>query len=228
MANYDYKRIFDQVKEKAQRDEYAWHDLRGNNKTGVIPAFSIVPGVTCSPEACAHCMKDGCYAIKNMVRAGYDINKNNVFRAWSDMYVMAKNHPEELEARLNNYFDSPAAPRFFRIHAAGDFFSAEYAMIWYRVAKTHPHTRFLAFTKQWDNVRAVPFDTLDNFSLVLSGWTGVVIPDDLRTRYRCAWCDDGTETRIPEDAFECPGNCDTCGFCWNLRETGRDTYFHKH
>ena len=228
MANYNFSRFFSQVNDSINRDLSSFHAPRGNAKTGEIPAWNLVPGVTCSGEACAHCMKEGCYAIKNMIRAGYDMEKNSVMKSWTENTALSKNHPDLLEKELNLYFDSMNAPRFFRIHSAGDFFSVEYAMVWYRVAKNHPGTKFLAFTKQWDVVRAVPFHELDNFSLVLSGWTGVRIPEDLRSLYRCAWCDDGTEDRIPADAIECPGHCDTCGMCWRLKEIGKDTFFHKH
>ena len=229
MANYDFKRIFDTIDTAVAEDRAAYHAPRGNGKTGeTIPCWNQVPGRTCSPEACSHCMREGCYAMKNMLRAGYDIEKNKVFRNWTENTVMAMNHLAELESMLEEYFSGISAPRFFRIHASGDFHSTEYGMMWYRIAERHPDVRFLAFTKQWNVAREVPFDTLPNFSLVLSGWTGIRIPDDLRARYRCAWCDDGLEDRIPSDAIECPGNCETCGMCWKLRELGRDTYFHKH
>ena len=39
---------------------------------------------------------------------------------------------------------------------------------------------------------------------------------------------DGTETRVPEDAIRCPGNCETCGLCYELPRLGRDVVFHKH
>lgn len=226
--NYDFGRIFGSIDAAIAIDQHAFHAPRGNSKTGEIPAWNLVPGKTCSPEACAHCMQEGCYAMKNMIRAGYDIEKNGVFRAWTENTVHAMNHLPELEADLIQYFSTMTAPRFFRIHASGDFFSVEYAEIWYRIAERFPGTIFLAFTKQWDIVRKVPFYQLPNFSLVLSGWTGVTIPEDLRNLYPCAWCDDGEETRIPADAIECPGHCETCGICWNLRQIGKDTFFHKH
>ena len=53
-------------------------------------------------------------------------------------------------------------------------------------------------------------------------------PDDLRKHYRCAWCDDGEETRIPADAIECPGNCNECRVCWYLSKLDKDTKFKKH
>jgi hypothetical protein len=140
---------------------------------------------------------------------------------------MAMDHMAELEARLIAWI-TENKPRFFRVHSSGDFFSVAYAEMWVRIAEACPNTRFLAFTKQFSIVRKVDFQSVANFELVLSGWTGVEIPEDLRQIYHCAWCDDGIETRIPENAIECPGNCDSCGMCWRLSQLKLDTYFHKH
>lgn len=201
----------------------------GNMKTGRIPAFSLLPGCTCTPEACAHCLREGCYAVKSAFQHGYNYDSNTTLKAWARNTAAARDHLPELEQELNRFFDAMTAPRFFRIHVSGDFFSEVYAKMWFRVIKSHPHTRFLFFTKAWDIMRALPWLELSNLSPVLSGWTGCRVPDDLiRAGYRVAWCDDGIENRIPADAMECPGNCETCGACWNLRAIGRDTYFHKH
>lgn len=201
----------------------------GNSKLGEIPSWSLLPGVTCSREACRHCLQEGCYAVKNAFRAGYNVDHNTTLSAWARNTAAAKEHLAELEATLDAYFSAMSAPRFFRIHAAGDFFSVEYAEMWRRVIKRHPHTNFLFFTKQWDVLRAVPMLGIDNLSPILSGWTGCEVPQDLiDAGYRVAWCDDGMETRIPAGALECPGSCEQCGMCWNLYKIGKDTYFHKH
>lgn len=205
----------------------AFHAPRGNSKTGTIPAWNILPGCTCSGAACAHCLREGCYAVKNALCHGADYDKNNALRAWAENTALVKTNLPAFKAAMVDYLKK-TAPRFFRIHAAGDLFSVEYARVWYDIAAAFPGVTFLAFTKQWDVVRAVPFHTLPNFSLVLSGWTGCPIPEDLRAFYPCAWCDDGQENRIPADAIECPGSCESCGLCWVLKQTGRDTFFHKH
>ena len=130
---------------------------------------------------------------------------------------------------LTDYFTkNRMVIKLFRIHSSGDFFSVKYANVWYAIARAFPDVRFLAFTKQWDVVRKVPFCNLANFSLVLSGWTGIDIPDDLREHYQCAWCNDGIESRIPDNAMQCPGSCEQCGMCWYLNEIKRDTVFTKH
>lgn len=192
----------------------------GNSKVGRIPNISLTPGRTCSAEACRTCLTHGCYAMKSYrmypsVRRSWDANTD---LAINDLATMAR--------ELTAYFGSMVAPRFFRLHVAGDFVSREYAQMWARVAASAPSTNFLAFTKQWDMIRGIDFPS--NFSLVLSSWPGCDIPADLRQKYSVAWLDDGTDGRVPADAMECPGNCETCGACWGLAKRGIDVRFAKH
>ena len=194
------------------------HISNGNSKLGKIANWSLAPVKTCSAEACRTCAKEGCYALKSY--RAYPSTR----RAWDENTQLAMQDLPALEAQLNKYFAGLNAPRFFRVHVAGDFFNTEYAEMWARVAAAAPHTNFLTFTKQWDPIRNVNFP--DNFTVILSAWPGTTVPADLRKLYRVAWVDDGSgRDPIPENALECPGNCETCGACWKL---DRDTVFHKH
>ena len=147
----------------------------------------------------------------------------NVRNAWDGNTEAVLNQLEEVEAELNAFFSKLSAPQFFRIHVAGDFVTKAYAEMWARVAEAHPRTRFLAFTKQWDNIRDVEFP--ENFSLILSDWPGCEIPSDLK--HPIAYCVDTWE-EAPEDAMHCPGHCDTCGACWDLKKAGCNVAFKKH
>lgn len=229
MANYKFYKLSESYSKVLDKGNVSLHISTSNSKLGCIPSFNLLPGLTCSPESCKHCLREGCYAVKNVFRCGYNVDKNSTLSAWTENTVLAFTDIDRLESELIDYLNSvQAVCKLFRIHSSGDFFSVEYATMWYRLAKRFPNIRFLAFSKQWDIVRKVKFYTLPNFSLVLSGWTCIPIPDDLRKHYRCAWCDDGIETRIPANAMLCPGNCETCGMCWYLNELGRDTKFIKH
>ena len=195
------------------------HISKGNIKVGTIPNMSLTPGRTCSAEACKTCLVQGCYACKSYRQY------KNVRAAWNDNTEMALHNLPEMEKQFDAYFSGMNAPRYFRIHVGGDFVTHEYAEMWARVAAKHPGTRFLAFTKQWENVRGVDFPA--NFSLVLSGWPGTEIPVDLAAIYAKAICVD-TENDIPENGFACPGRCESCGACWELAKRGVDVYFVKH
>lgn len=193
------------------------HISKGNSKIGKIPNWSLVPGRTCSECACKTCLKDGCYALKSY--RAYPSCKI----AWEENTTTAMLNMSAMEDALNVYFHSSKAPEFFRVHVAGDFFSESYAMMWARIAASAPSTKFLAFTKQFDNVRNVEFPA--NFTLILSHWVGTEIPADLKAKHHVAWCQDGTVKDIPADAIMCPGDCSKCNACWGLK---RDTVFIKH
>lgn len=223
-TGYDFTRLAPAYNEAVP----VFHRPRGNRKLGNIAAWNIAPVLTCSACACRTCACDGCYAVKNMFCHGYDYHKNNVIRAWMDNTKLVKTDlptfVEKMDAFLTRY---EKRHTMFRIHSSGDFFSVEYARAWFDLAAKHPRIQFLAFTKQWDCVRPVPFYTLDNFALVPSGWTGCEIPEDLRALYRCAYCVEKGQTP-PAGARRCPGDCSTCGECWHLRWNGYDIYFDKH
>lgn len=192
------------------------HVSRGNSKLGRIMNWSLTPGASCSVEACATCMQDGCYAMK-----AYRMYPQTR-KAWDDnLEFCAKNLPA-FKCIMSMYI-TIMKPTFFRVHTAGDFFSQEYAEAWAEIARRNPKVKFLAFTKQFENIRDVEFPK--NFTLMVSAWPGCEIPVDIRETYHVAWMQDGTETRIPETAVECSGDCSSCKSCWG---TKTDTYFHKH
>lgn len=191
----------------------------GNMKTGAIPAFSLTPGRTCSKEACRTCFVNGCYACKS-----YKMYPS-VRKSWDGNTDVVTTNLKAFENAMDIFFSSMTAPRFFRIHVSGDFVTKDYARAWARIAKRHPGTKFLAFTKQWENVRGIRFP--ENFSLVLSGWKDTTIPADLTAKYPIADCIEKGDS-IPDGYMECPGHCDSCGMCWNLKETGKNVAFRKH
>lgn len=232
MAKYQFNKLAEGMKiviDTRDKNNLHIHISVTNSKLGRIPSFNLLPGVTCSPESCAHCLREGCYAVKNCFRCGYDVDKNSTFSAWAENTVIMRTDLKQLEKELTEYLKSiKNTVKLFRVHSSGDFDSVQYAKMWYRLGQKFFQIRFLAFTKQWEVLRKVHFYKLPNFSVVLSGWTGIEIPEDLRKHYRCAWCDDGKEDRIPDDAMLCPGSCEACGMCWYLAELGRDTRFIKH
>lgn len=196
------------------------HISKGNSKTGAIPSFSLPSGATCSKEACSTCYKQQCYARK------LERLRRTVRNAWHENYEIASSDLPFLEAYLDKFFSRPNAPRLFRIHVGGDFFSADYFLMWVRLAVAHPDVRFLAFTKQTDVVRPYVKNLPKNFSLILSAWPGVPLDETCRQYLSVAWVDDGKEDRIPSDAVACPGNCESCAYCWAM--DGRDVVFKKH
>jgi hypothetical protein len=192
---------------------------KGNRKLGGVMNISTTPG-RCCPRA-VPCLGHGCYALKALrlypgTRAAWRRNEN-----------LAKHH-------LDSYFMQIAAqiakakPRLFRWHVAGDILSSEYLCGMCRIAAANPGTHFLAFTKAFEIVnRYEDCETVPvNLVIVFSAWPGMRILNP--HGHRVAWMQDGTETRVPEHAIECPGNCESCGMCYELDRVGRDVVFHKH
>jgi len=197
---------------------------RGNTKLGKVLNVSLPPGRTCSPSV--PCFNQGCYARKFYHLRGACRN------AWDHNYALAM-------TKRDFYFEFIRAtvalgePELFRWHVSGDIPDADYLVRMIAVAQACPKTRFLCFTKQYGIVAAQPWKgrgarAVKNLNVVVSAWPGLPIPAELRS-FPTAWMRDrkNPDPRIPADAVECDGGCDTCGLCWML-EPGRSVVFVKH
>lgn len=189
----------------------------GNSKLGpAIPNISMVPIRDCGN--CGHCRKD-CYALKawrqyKQTRDAWSHNGNE-FR--KDPYKAAASVILQLGRKKK-------LPRFFRIHVAGDFLNQDHLNAWFDVASTFPQIKFLAFTKMHSlDYKECP----SNLKVKASTWPTMTDKeiDSIPKFLNKSWVQDGTETRIPANAIECPGICETCGVCWNLDV---DVFFYKH
>lgn len=185
----------------------------GNSKLGPsIPNVSMVPVRDCGN--CSAC-RQSCYALKawrqyKQTRTAWKHN-GDAFRE-SPYDAVASIHSQLLAKRK--------PPRFFRVHVAGDFLNQEHVNAWRWLADLWPGIKFLAFTKMHE----LDFSSMpSNFVVYFSQWPGM--PDKAPAGALRAWMQDGTETRVPDGALECPGNCSTCGACFNLKQ---DVFFHKH
>lgn len=222
----DLKRFGDTIRARiATEPALAKIAAARQHKTGDIPRFNLPPLFTCGGN-CKAC-KFNCYALKDYA----DYRCVAVSKSHARNYNAVVQDLEGTEAYLVKWL-TRHAPAFFRIHASGDFavpgLGQEYAKMWYRVAKACPGTRFLAFTKTWDQVRGIPFYELPNFSLVLSEWTDVLqAPEDLKEHYRTSRAVKELADARPDEVI-CPGNCETCGMCWALKDLGHDVAFEIH
>lgn len=203
----------------------------GNHKTGAsIPVFNLPPVVTCGGN-CRHCIHK-CYAIKDY----QGLRANTVSMSHARNMVALQQDPDkalqDMDKQLTKF--EKKGIKFVRVHASGDFGlkidgdNLKYGRIWEELAKRHPDICFLAFTKCYDVAREIHFDDLENFELVLSEWTDVLqAPEDLKKRYRTSRAVNEI-TDAHDSEMICPGNCDTCGMCWNLSKTGHDIAFEIH
>lgn len=190
------------------------HISTGNVKLGRIPNISLPPVLSCRPGVpCA----DLCYAQKAWrMYAG-------TRQAWSENLAMYQEDPQKYFTQIQHWMQKKN-PRFFRWHVAGDIPDQQYWHMLRALCTEVPDTKFLLFTKRFElDFEGYP---IPNLSVVLSMWPGMSNPPELLLPR--AWCQDGSETRVPADALECPGNCATCAMCWNLKEIERDVVFQIH
>ena len=91
MASYKFYKLSESVSAVYSRGVSGCnlHISTTNSKLGFIPSFNLLPGITCSPESCKHCLREGCYAVKNVFRCGYNVDTNTTLKAWTDNTVLA-------------------------------------------------------------------------------------------------------------------------------------------
>jgi hypothetical protein len=187
----------------------------GNKKTGKINAISFPPIKSCSNNIpCT----DKCYALKS-----YRMYPN-VKKAWEHNLELL-NKDRDLFFKEISFFIVAKSPKYFRWHVSGDIQDQDYLERMKFLANSFPKTKFLAFTKQ----HSLNFENLPpNLSIIASMWPGWGNPKS--TWLPKAWMQDGTETRIPGEAFECSGCCDSCHVCWELKKglTVWDIILPKH
>ena len=192
---------------------------KGNRKLGGVLNVSTTPGRCCSKGV--PCLSQGCYALKSIRRF------RDTRAAWRRNEDLAKHHPDSYFMQIAAKV-AKAQPRLFRWHVAGDILNGDYLGGMCNIAAANPDTHFLAFTKAFDIVNryedreAIP----GNLVLIYSAWPGLSFSNT--HGHRIAWMQNGSETRVPADAIECPGNCESCGLCYELPKLGRDVVFYKH
>lgn len=179
-----------------------------------IPAWSLLPFVTCrNARACGNL----CYV--NGILSRYP----NVAKTWA----------ENTAAAMDGSFEKTVSawvawnrPRYFRIHVSGDFFSLDYFKAWVRIARKNRGTKFLAFSKSFDIIRAFLAEggrIPKNLSVLLSVWPTMEEPSDLMDRFPVSRALRPTDAQVP-GAIPCTGNCAACLGCWALSAGGVVTF----
>jgi hypothetical protein len=192
--------------------------IAGNNKLGKISNLSLLPCVTCAKDA--PCRKKGCYAKKFLWPT--------VSMAWTHNTKLAKN-PKVFFASLRKQFNLKQ-PKWFRFFVSGDCPSYSFWCQMLQFCTEFPNTKFLIFTKRygWANQWLGKHTRPENATILFSAWPGYKMenPHDMPV----AWMRDekNLDERIPRNAIECPGTCESCGMCWNLPKIGLDVVFDKH
>ena len=192
---------------------------RGNSKMGAIPSISLPPITTC--KNCATCAKK-CYANKlyklyPSVKTAYDNNLRIVTEDRQSYFEQVKN--------------TAMFTTFFRWHVSGDILDVDYLDNMNKVARQCKATRFLAFTKNYEDVNDYykthkkPRNLQIIFSIPFDG-AEIDNPHNLPT---AAVILKGQE---PKNNYKiCGGNCSECACkgvgCWELKK-GETIAFYEH
>ena len=189
----------------------------GNDKLGKIPNFSFPPIISCNPDA--PCIQKGCYAVKILRYS------RTATAAWLRNWALWQQDGELLMGEIYLWLKQNH-PKRFRWFVAGDIPSPRFLSSMCTLARGFPKTKFLCFTKQhhfFNGGEEIP----KNLQIIFSAWPGWVsnLAPNMSKRFRIAWMQDGTETRVPKDAKMCGGSCESCSSCFL---PGPDVVFHQH
>lgn len=135
-------------------------------------SFGLPAGVSC-PGATSFC-DSICYA-KKLERIPYlksvrDILKDNMTTLiYADYLDGIPGMVKELSGMVQVFYDQAVkrnAPKLFRIHWDGDFFSNDYAKAWAEVVRSFPDVQFWVYIRSFN---VLPFITgIDNLSVYIS------------------------------------------------------------
>lgn len=193
------------------------HISQGNSKLGNIPNISLPPGPAFGCRKDAPCFK-GCYAWKAWRQYP------QVRTAWTENWLIYRASPMDYFGQIRDYL-AHTRKAFFRWHVAGDIPDFTYLVWMGWLARQFPGKYFLAHTKRTDLLfdHEHPANLPENVTLRQSMWPGW-LPEF--TGLPKSWMQDGTEDRVPMDAFECPGHCESCYACWYKDVPGVVIKFH--
>ena len=202
------------------------HISKGNKKLGFIPSVSTPAGLTCRLD-CA-CAK-GCYAKKNTFN--FDNVKSASLKNYQSYKENSDNYFNEIIAFLNN---RNIIYKRFRWSVSGDLIDYKYLLGVIRVANATKYTKHLVFTKKFDLVNlylSLGHKLPKNLKIVFSHWdktfeSKVINDYNLPSAY-VNFKDKSKNVKYSRYAHICPGSCENCSYCWNMRE-GQQVVFNEH
>jgi ferredoxin len=225
------------MKLKRSNDRKVANAVSRNGKTPTIAnTFGLPSGKAYScPGETSVCSKV-CYAGK--LEKVYKGVRETLLHNWNLLKDADHDTMENLLQDMINDFkkdcDKREAPKLFRIHWDGDFFSKEYAFAWKHVILNNPDVQFWVYTRV--KIAAEMLKNIDNLSLYFSAdseniKTAVELKQQhgVRMAYLAQNFAVGQETMkelISKPGAKCPENakriplistngsaCVTCGLC---------------
>lgn len=193
------------------------HISPGNIKLGNIPNISFPPEVTCNKKAACrkYCYSKKAWRLYPQVRI-----------AWTENLIYYMLMPNKFFNEVDEFL-TKHKPKYFRFNCAGDFLNSGYLLKMVGLARKHPDTNFLAFTKKY-NLIPEDLNLPDNLSLVISSVWNLDIPSRLQN-YPKSFVNLPEEKKIPKEIRKCKKSCKMCYQCWHLKATHEKAIlFEKH
>lgn len=211
---------------KRSRDIKVAASLTNGGAVRIANSFGILSGKEYSCPGATSICERVCYAgrlerIRPSVR---EVMSNN----WNAVSTADKATLVQLISTMIEDFkrecDRWSAPKLFRIHWDGDFFSPDYVDAWRQIILKYPDIRFWTYTRVPSAARAL--QGLENLAIYFSA-------DDENLREAMALKEEGVAIAMLRDTFEeakatfpraamCPeqrgqiplaGACPSCGIC---------------
>ena len=212
-------------------DDIPLHIGENNSKLGRMHHVATQP-IACCPGACDDCTTS-CYWLGCMDRYSQcAINTvDNAMISIFDRDRFFREIDAHLQPEVHKKIYADPTRKIFRWHVGGDIQDQDYLDRMIQVAVDNPDWLFYGYTKS----RRLDYSQRPrNLRIIQSQWAGM---DDVDLGLDgMSWYQDGTETRIPADSFECPCNegCVNCQRCahlgqeWNGEQVPSSVVFPKH
>ena len=157
------------MKLKRSNDRKVANAVSPNGKTATIAnTFGLPAGKNYSCPGATSVCESVCYAGK--LERVYKGVRENLIHNWNLLKDADHNTMESLIQDMINDFkadcDKRNAPKLFRIHWDGDFFSDEYAFVWKHIVLNNPDVKFWVYTRVASAANILK--DIDNLSLYYS------------------------------------------------------------
>lgn len=193
----------------------------GNTKIGRTPNLSMPPILSCRPGIpCSRI----CYALNSFVQYP------DVVRRWTGNQMLWRSDPDAFRQMFQENMERRRNKKFFRWFVGGDIPDLSFLCFTVDAAYNFPETKFLVFTKRIDLLSTNRNVNPRNLTIIVSTWPQDLSYEPFRSGYPMSWfIPHGAqpEDRVPKNAFQCPGKCETCRKCWNAK-VGDNIVFHEH
>ena len=157
------------MKLKRSNDRKVANAVSPNGKTPTIAnTFGLPAGKNYSCPGATSVCESVCYAGK--LERVYKGVRENLIHNWNLLKDADHDTMESLIQDMINDFkadcDKRNAPKLFRIHWDGDFFSDEYAFVWKHIVLNNPDVKFWVYTRVASAANILK--DIDNLSLYYS------------------------------------------------------------